>query len=156
MVCGRIKALVRDMGGIYLSDFNLFLLFSHTEQVKNNLETVPALSCCVFEIVIFWELLEKKSQKTLAENFILIITFFSKEKRNWNTVKNMQPQEQLFLKNKQTFVICFACNISLCLVKERNCFQKHHIQEYIKYILFIFLLKRCGFSFDFDIFLQPF
>ena len=27
----------------------------------------------------------------------------------------------------RTFVICLACNIPLCLVKERNCFQKHHI-----------------------------
>ena len=25
------------------------------------------------------------------------------------------------------FVICLACNISLCLVKERNCFQKYRI-----------------------------
>ena len=24
-------------------------------------------------------------------------------------------------------VICLACNIPLCLVKERICFQKHHI-----------------------------
>ena len=34
-------------------------------------------------------------------------------------------------KENRTFVICLACNIPLCLVKERNCFQKHHIQEYI-------------------------
>ena len=27
----------------------------------------------------------------------------------------------------RTLVICLACNIPLCLVKERNCFQKHHI-----------------------------
>ena len=30
-------------------------------------------------------------------------------------------------KENRTFIICFACNIPLCLVKERNCFQKHHI-----------------------------
>ena len=30
-------------------------------------------------------------------------------------------------KENRTFVICLACNIPLCLVKERNCFQKHHI-----------------------------
>ena len=27
----------------------------------------------------------------------------------------------------RTFVICLACSIPLCLVKERNCFQKDHI-----------------------------
>ena len=30
-------------------------------------------------------------------------------------------------KKNRTFVICLACNIPLCLVKERNYFQKHHI-----------------------------
>ena len=30
-------------------------------------------------------------------------------------------------KENRTFVICLTCNIPLCLVKERNCFQKHHI-----------------------------
>ena len=30
-------------------------------------------------------------------------------------------------KENGIFVICLACNIPLCLVKERNCFQKHHI-----------------------------
>ena len=30
-------------------------------------------------------------------------------------------------KENGTFVICLACNIPLCLVKERNCFQEHHI-----------------------------
>ena len=30
-------------------------------------------------------------------------------------------------KENRTFVICFVCNILLCLVKERNCFQKHQI-----------------------------
>ena len=30
-------------------------------------------------------------------------------------------------KENRTFVICLACNIPLCLVKERNCFQKHDI-----------------------------
>ena len=30
-------------------------------------------------------------------------------------------------KENITFVICFACNIPLYIVKERNCFQKHHI-----------------------------
>ena len=30
-------------------------------------------------------------------------------------------------REKRTFVICLACNILLCLVKERNSFQKHHI-----------------------------
>ena len=30
-------------------------------------------------------------------------------------------------KEYRTSVICLACNIPLCLVKERNCFQKHHI-----------------------------
>ena len=34
-------------------------------------------------------------------------------------------------KENRAFVICLTCNIPLCLVKERNCFQKHHIQEYI-------------------------
>ena len=34
-------------------------------------------------------------------------------------------------KENRTFVICLTCNIPLCLVKERNCFQKHHIQECI-------------------------
>ena len=30
-------------------------------------------------------------------------------------------------KENRTFILCLACNIQLCLVKERNCFQKHHI-----------------------------
>ena len=30
-------------------------------------------------------------------------------------------------KENRTFDISLACNIPLCLVKERNCFQKHHI-----------------------------
>ena len=30
-------------------------------------------------------------------------------------------------KESRTFVICLACSIPLCLVKERNCFQKDHI-----------------------------
>ena len=30
-------------------------------------------------------------------------------------------------KENRTFVICLTCNIPLCLVKKRNCFQKHHI-----------------------------
>ena len=30
-------------------------------------------------------------------------------------------------KENRTFVICLSCNIPLCLVKERNCFQKHHM-----------------------------
>ena len=30
-------------------------------------------------------------------------------------------------KENRTFVICLACNIPLCLVKERKCFQNHHI-----------------------------
>ena len=30
-------------------------------------------------------------------------------------------------KENRAFVICLTCNIPLCLVKERNCFQKHHI-----------------------------
>ena len=30
-------------------------------------------------------------------------------------------------KEKRTFVICLACNIPLCSVKEKNCFQKHLI-----------------------------
>ena len=34
-------------------------------------------------------------------------------------------------RENRIFVICLECNIPLCLVKERNCFQKHHIQEYI-------------------------
>ena len=32
-------------------------------------------------------------------------------------------------KENRTFVISLACNIPLCLVKERNCVQKHHIEE---------------------------
>ena len=30
-------------------------------------------------------------------------------------------------KENRTFLICLACNIPLCLVKEINCFQKHHV-----------------------------
>ena len=30
-------------------------------------------------------------------------------------------------KENRKFVICLACNIPLCSVKERNCFQKDHI-----------------------------
>ena len=30
-------------------------------------------------------------------------------------------------KENRTFIICLACNIPLCLVQERNCFQQHHI-----------------------------
>ena len=31
------------------------------------------------------------------------------------------------VKENRTFIICLVCNIPLCLVKERNCFQNHHI-----------------------------
>ena len=34
-------------------------------------------------------------------------------------------------KENRTFVICSACNIPIYLVKERNCFQKHRIEDYI-------------------------
>ena len=30
-------------------------------------------------------------------------------------------------KENRTFVICLACDIPLCLVKDRNCFSKHHM-----------------------------
>ena len=30
-------------------------------------------------------------------------------------------------KESRIFVICLGCNIPLCLLKKRNCFQKHHI-----------------------------
>ena len=30
-------------------------------------------------------------------------------------------------KENRTFIICLACNIPLCLVKKKNCFQKYHI-----------------------------
>ena len=30
-------------------------------------------------------------------------------------------------KENRTFVVCLACDISLCLVKDRNCFSKHHM-----------------------------
>ena len=41
-------------------------------------------------------------------------------------------------KENRTFVICLTCNISLCLVKERNCFQKHHLGVNMIYTLYIF------------------
>ena len=59
-------------------------------------------------------------------------------------------------KENRTFAVCLSSNIPLCLVKERIyfpiclvkeriCLQKHHIQEYIQYMLYIFLLNLCGF-----------
>ena len=30
-------------------------------------------------------------------------------------------------KENRTFVLCLACDIPLCLVKDRNCFSKHHM-----------------------------
>ena len=30
-------------------------------------------------------------------------------------------------KENRTFVVCLACDIPLCLVKDRNCFSKHHM-----------------------------
>ena len=62
-------------------------------------------------------------------------------------------------KENRAFVICLVCNILLCLVKERNCSQKHHIYIYIYifiYILYIFSLKCCGFLFGFYIFPPPY
>ena len=43
-------------------------------------------------------------------------------------------------KENRTFVICLVCNILLCLVKERNCSQKHHIQVYIYIYIYIYTL----------------
>ena len=49
-----------------------------------------------------------------------------------NLIQNRQGRKRAVLmsiegKENRTFVICLACNIPLCLIKERNCFQKHHI-----------------------------
>ena len=41
--------------------------------------------------------------------------------------QTMQKRCAMEYKENRRFVICLACNILLCLVKERNCFQKHHI-----------------------------
>ena len=30
-------------------------------------------------------------------------------------------------KENRTFVVCLACDIPLCVVKDRNCFSKHHM-----------------------------
>ena len=58
-------------------------------------------------------------------------------------------------KEDRTFVICLACNIPLCLVKEKKLFPKaSHLGVHIIYMLYIFD-KRCDFLFDFYIFPQP-
>ena len=42
-------------------------------------------------------------------------------------------------KENKTFAICLACNIELCLVKERNCLQKaSNLGAHIIYTLYIF------------------
>ena len=47
-------------------------------------------------------------------------------------------------KENRTFVICLACNIPLCLVKERNLFPKaSHLGVHIIYTLYIFAKTLC-------------
>ena len=46
---------------------------------------------------------------------------------DYQTMRKRGVHSAMEGKEKRTFVICLAFNILLCLVKERNCFQKYHI-----------------------------
>ena len=46
---------------------------------------------------------------------------------NYQTMRKRYVYCEMEDKENRTFGICLACDIPLCLVKERNCFQKHHI-----------------------------
>ena len=46
---------------------------------------------------------------------------------DYQTLRKRWAHCSLEDKANKTFVICLACNIPLCLVKEINCHQKHHI-----------------------------
>ena len=52
---------------------------------------------------------------------------------DYQTMRNRCAYCAIEGKGSRTFVIIedLACNIPLCLVKERHCFQKHYISEYI-------------------------
>ena len=46
---------------------------------------------------------------------------------DYQTTRKQCPYYAVEGKENRIFVICLPCNIPLCLVKERNCFKKHHI-----------------------------
>ena len=46
---------------------------------------------------------------------------------NYQTMRKRCAYCAIEVKENRTFVISSACNIPLCLVKEKNCFQKHHV-----------------------------
>ena len=46
---------------------------------------------------------------------------------DYQTMRKRCAHSTMEGKEKRTFVICLAFNILLCLVKERNYFQKYHI-----------------------------
>ena len=46
---------------------------------------------------------------------------------DYETMRKRCPYCVIEGKEDRTFVICLVCNIPLCLVRERNYFQKHHI-----------------------------
>ena len=69
-------------------------------------------------------LVKRKNQPKLIDN----------HGRHLSDYQTMQKRYVYFTmegKENRKFVICLAYNIPMCLVKERNCFQKHHILEYI-------------------------
>ena len=50
---------------------------------------------------------------------------------DYQTMRKRCASRAMEAEENRTFVICLACRIPLCLVKERNYFQNHHIYESI-------------------------
>ena len=63
----------------------------------------------------------------VAKNLIQYHQGWKREVPMSRPSKRKNQPESTIDKENRTFVICLACNIPLCLVKKRNCFQKYHI-----------------------------
>ena len=63
---------------------------------------------------------EKKNQPELIDNYGVHLP-------DYQMMRKQPAYCAMEGKENRRFVICLACNISLCLVKERNCFQKYRI-----------------------------
>ena len=50
---------------------------------------------------------------------------------DYQTMRKQYAYSAMGGKENRTFVNYLVCNIPLCLVKERNYFEKHHLLEYI-------------------------
>ena len=60
---------------------------------------------------------------------------------DYQTMRKWYAYFALEGKESRTFVICLACKIPLCLVKERNCFQKKSITFRSTYNIYLICFR---------------